>query len=105
MMNELLEEFMDQEKIHNFEGDSGLKNLEKIIAALGYDPHGFRFGSLIEVFLSDNSAACDALVDFIRTSDVKEWRDELEGNLDEPDFGDGMDDDDLSILEGNRWPE
>lgn len=24
---------------------------------------------------------------------------------DDPDFGDGMDDDDLSILEGNRWPE
>jgi len=80
-MNELLEEFMDQEKIHNFEGDSGLKNLEKIIAALGYEPHGFRYGNLIEVFLSDNSAACDALVDFIRDSNVRDWRLSLESNL------------------------
>jgi len=83
MMNELLEEFMDQEGIHNFEGDSGLKNLERIIEALGYKPHGFRFGSLIEVFLSDNSAACDALIDFIRDSNVRDWRDSLESNLEE----------------------
>jgi hypothetical protein len=81
MMNELLEEFMDQEKIHNFEGDSGLKNLERIIEALGYKPHGFRFGSLVEVFLSDNSAACDALIDFIRDSNVRDWAESLESNL------------------------
>jgi hypothetical protein len=80
-MNELLEEFMDQEKIHNFEGDSGLKNLERIIEALGYKPHGFRFGSLVEVFLSDNSAACDALIDFIRDSNVRDWAESLESNL------------------------
>lgn len=80
-MNELLEEFMDQEKIHNFEGDSGLKNLEKIIEALGYKSHGFRFGSLIEVFLSDNSAACDALIDFIRDSNVRDWAESIESNL------------------------
>ncbi len=81
--SELLAEFTEQEKLYNFEGESGLKRFEKVIEAIGYKAHGFRFGNLIEVFLADNPGAVAALIEFIEEWGDKgtEWKESLESNL------------------------
>ena len=80
---ELLERFLDRKKIHRFEGDRGLDNLTVLVEALGYRGHGFKHGSPLEQFLSDNSGACDAIVEFIGTwiDRNSEWRELLEEEL------------------------
>lgn len=85
-MYDLIREFRDQEGLHNLEGERGVQNLEKIIEAIGYKAHGFRHGSLVEVFLADNSAAIEMLIDFIAESDARtsgEWRENLESNIED----------------------
>lgn len=61
---------------YRFEGDSGLDRLETLIKALGYKSHGFQFGNLIEVFLSDNSGAVERIIEFIaeELDNSDEWR-------------------------------
>lgn len=63
--DELVECWKDKNKAWCFEGDAGLDKLTKLIEALGYEGHGFKYGSPIEAFLSDNPGAQDAIVDFI----------------------------------------
>lgn len=90
--DETLERFLREKKIHRFEGDSGLKNLETLFSALGYTEHGFRFGNLIEVFLSDNPGACDAIVEWIRDQNNPEWHECLTKEIDDEEYepdGDG----------------
>jgi hypothetical protein len=61
----LVERWMDQNKVYRFEGDVGVDNLNQLCKALGYDASGFKYGSSLEQFLSDNPGACEAIVDFI----------------------------------------
>ena len=80
---EAVEDFLNQEEIHRFEGDSGLQNLETLLEAIGYEGHGFRFGSVLESFLSDNPGAVEALVEWLMCVDsVPEWKERLEERLD-----------------------
>lgn len=55
-LNDLVDEYLDQEKIHRFEGDKGVKNLNKVAFAIGYSETPFKYGSSLEQFLSDNAA-------------------------------------------------
>jgi hypothetical protein len=79
--DEILQRWKDGNNAHNFEGESGMKRFEKLCEALGYQETGFRFGTPIERFLSDNSGAIDAILDFLtdQLEYNQEWRDALAG--------------------------
>ena len=86
-MAELLDEFFEQEKIFRWEGETGLKNLEKVIEAIGYGEHSFKRGDLISVFLKDNPGAINAIIDWISAQFVDEWMGELESRLYDESYG------------------
>jgi hypothetical protein len=87
--DELIEKWRNDNRAYCLEGDSGLENLEKLCRLLGYG-HGFRWGDPIQHFLSDNSGACEAIVDFISewTERNAEWREALEESLGQVDGAD-----------------
>lgn len=76
---DLVEVWCEQNKAYSFEGDSGLAKMEKLVGVLGYTGSGFKFGSPIEQFLSDNPGACSKIVEFISewTERNEEWRQAL----------------------------
>lgn len=84
-LEELVDEFIDVNELHRFEGNCGLENFEKILRSIGYEGHPFKYGSPIEHFLSDNSAAVEALVEWIKERDLPEWRERVESWLPERD--------------------
>jgi hypothetical protein len=81
----LLEEFCDQERLYSFEGDSGLQQFEKVLEAIGYKAHSFRFGDLIGTFLSDNPGAVTALIEWIGEQNIEDWKESVISNLQEKD--------------------
>lgn len=80
---ETLSAYIEHKKFYRFEGDSGLKNLEVFLKDLGYPDHQWKFGSPIESFLSDNSGACQALIEWIELQNIPEWKENLEACLPE----------------------
>lgn len=70
-MNGLIDKFLDVNKLHNFEGPSGLSKFEKLLKAL--DPN---YRSISD-FLEDNPGAYEALMQWITKSNVKEWIENL----------------------------
>lgn len=80
-MEELVDEFIDHKKLHRLEGDRGVENLETLAEALGYDSHPFRYGSSVEVFLSDNPGAIEAVIEWIKNQNNEDWKENLESHL------------------------
>lgn len=80
-LGELIEKFCEEQKIHRFEGDRGIANLEKVLTALGYKGHSFRYGDPVHAFLSDNSGAVEALLEWINEQDSDEWKENLRSSL------------------------
>jgi hypothetical protein len=76
-LEDLLQKFIGQKRLR-FEGDNGVESLEKIATVLGYKRSGFRFGEIVEVFLSDNPGAQEAIVNWICEQNIKEWKDKLQ---------------------------
>jgi hypothetical protein len=77
---EILETYLNQKEMR-FEGDRGLENLNTLVKDIGYKSHGFKYGSSLETFLSDNPACQEAIIEFIRTEMNKDWRDGLSDEL------------------------
>jgi hypothetical protein len=70
-----LDQLLEDEKLHNFEGSSGVRNLAILAGKLGYKDRQYMgqfrggcIGDLIEM-LEDNSGMCQAIVDFIRENE------------------------------------
>ena len=80
-MSELLEEYQNINRLWHFEGDSGLGKFGEILKALGYREHGFKYGSVIEVFLSDNPGAIEAILNWIGEQNAPEWIEGIESEL------------------------
>lgn len=80
-MHDLLEAYQNQNGMHSFEGDSGLDKLTKLLRALGYRGHSFKYGTPIEAFLSDNSGAVEAILNWIAERNETEWCEALESEL------------------------
>ena len=78
---DLMDEFREVNKIHSLEGDRGVEGLEKVVKALGYNDTGFRFGTPVESFLSDNPGAIESLLTWIEEQDLPEWRESIEAHL------------------------
>jgi hypothetical protein len=82
---ELLDIYMEQEKMTRMEGRKGVENLCKIARALGYkDPMYWgqltstaAIGDLI-MMLEDNSGMIEAMLEWIGSRDFKEFREPLE---------------------------
>lgn len=96
-VSELLEAYMDQEKLHHIEGRRGVEALCQIAGALGYkDPMYWgqltskaTVGDLI-CMLEDNSGMVEAMIEWIKSRNFSEFRDPLEALLAETDEdGDG----------------
>ena len=84
-MAEIREKWEEQNKIHRYEGTTGVKNLEKLLGAIGYSEGNYlgRGNELIN-FLSDNSGAIEAILEWIDTAGehVPEWKESLSEELD-----------------------
>ena len=90
-LNDALEQFEKQEKLHTNEGRRGVENLCRIVHAMGYrdsqyfgqfHPQG-SYGDLID-FLQDNSGCVEAIKEWIVQQEIQEWADELESRLETP---------------------
>ena len=78
---EKLSKYIDQEGLHRTEGEQGVKNLAKLVNALGYSDFINRYGQMaggaclgdIFVFLEDNPGAIEALIGWIGCRKSPEW--------------------------------
>lgn len=61
----LTENISDDENLRGFEGERGIKNLNRIAEVLGYQGHDLLYGTPLECFLADNPGAQQALLEFI----------------------------------------
>lgn len=81
-LSDLLREFIGENRL-NFEGDNGVENLETVAKAIGYRGHGYRYGTPLEEFLSDNPGAQRAILDWLGEQHIQEWIDNIESELPE----------------------
>ena len=79
-LEDMLDEYQDQEKMYNYEGRRGVENLVKIVRAIGYEDSmhfgqlkNGSIGDLIE-FFEDNSGAIEAVISWIGKTNILEWR-------------------------------
>jgi hypothetical protein len=84
-------EWCDANKIHRWEGDPGVENLNSLCKAIGYTGHQFKFGSPLEHFLSDNPGAIEEIIEWIIEwgENNAEWKSALESELEEKEEEDG----------------
>lgn len=82
---EAVDRFLEQENIYSTEGARGVRNLAKLVNALGYSdfnrygqqPGGYALGDIF-TFLEDNSGAIEALIEWIKTRrNPSEWLDSI----------------------------
>ena len=74
-----VEQWMDKNRIHSFEGDSGVRSLCRLLAAIGY--------SSLEYFLADNSGSLEEVLQWLGHQNNPDWAENLSG-----DSGDAMSD-------------
>ena len=79
---EILDAYLDENQMYHFEGTEGVRKLEKVCKVMGYNNGNF-IGSEVAIanFLSDNSGAIEALLEFIRDSGNSEWAEALKEQL------------------------
>lgn len=75
---ELIDNYFQKRKCFIFEGDNSCRYLEMLFRDLGYKNEPYKYGNPIERFLSDNSGAVDAILDWIKNNDNPDWREKLE---------------------------
>lgn len=87
---EVIEEYINQEKLYRTEGETGVKNLCKLVNALGYVDrtyfgqfsHDASYGDLL-LFLEDNSCVIDLIIEWIKDCCADEWLKNIESRLSE----------------------
>ena len=95
-LRELLDRYIDQESLTSFEGQRGVKNLAKLVNALGYSDTINRYGQMaggacmgdIFVFLEDNPGAIEALIEWIGSRRSPEWKESLQAQVIQADGAD-----------------
>lgn len=86
-----LEQYCSDSKMHNFEGERGIRNMKKIMREVcGY---GDGYGTVIENFFNDNPGAIEAVVEWIGSQGVRDWDSNLTALIG-PDAIDGDDSED-----------
>ena len=84
-LQELLDQYLAQEEMYHFEGESGLENLNEVASVLGYKGHNFANGSPLETFICDNPGVQQAIINWIGEQKIPEWRDEITSQLNDED--------------------
>lgn len=83
-LSDLVEEFENQEETYRTDGPTGVKNLCRLVRAIGYKdwqnygqfhPEGAH-GDLF-AFLEDNQGCIEAIKDWITQQDLPEWKEEI----------------------------
>lgn len=88
-LSELIEEYLKDNDIRNWEGDKGLRNLENLLQDLGnYKREGWMHGDIIHQFLADNPGAIVAIINWIEKQDLDEWKENIESCLPEKELND-----------------
>jgi hypothetical protein len=91
---ELMEEYFNLVGTHCLEGDRGLATINQLCADIGYKSDGFRYGSALEKFLSDNPGCCEKLVNWMFDHLSEEQKENLESVLPECDEDEDDEDED-----------
>lgn len=86
-LSELVDQYIEQNKLYSFEGQRGVRNFVKLINAIGYTSS---YNS-IEAFLEDNSGAIEAMVEWIRERNSPEWQESLSEQVAEETEGEDID--------------
>lgn len=74
-MKELLQVYLANNRMHHFEGESGVRNLEKLCGDVcGYDD---KWGGVLKNFFEDNPGAIEAVVEWIGSQNSPDWKDRL----------------------------
>lgn len=74
-INSLMNKFIDEHKLYSLEGPRGLRNITKIVGALDGSYRSF------DSFLEDNSGAIEAIVQWIKSTRIPEWKEKIEHDL------------------------
>lgn len=74
-LGEMVDEFLNQNKIYSFEGSKGIDNFLILTKALNPEYNN------LDYFLQDNPDALDAVVNWIKNSDLREWKESLSDEL------------------------
>ena len=85
-IGELVQKWMDHNKIYSMEGSRGERNFEKLIRVLGYRD--------MSEFLQDNSGCIEAMVEWISNMRSPEWAQSLKDDMPGGDDDEDEDDDD-----------
>jgi hypothetical protein len=110
-LNTAVERYMGQESLNNLEGQRGVRNLAKLVNALGYqDPGrygqqagGYSLGDIF-AFLEDNPGALEAVVDWVKSRrHIPEWTESLNKLLAPVDDEDEDLDDDGDVLDDPNY--
>lgn len=88
--DQLLDDFMEENRMYSFEGRKGLEHLCHLVSALGYKDPNYQLqlsskasvGDLIN-FLEDNPGVFEVILDFIKNHDSQEWAENLKYHLGE----------------------
>ena len=88
--DQLLDDFMEENRMYSFEGRKGLEHLCHLVSALGYKDPNYQLqlsskasvGDLIN-FLEDNPGVFEVILDFIKNHDSQEWAENLKDHLGE----------------------
>ena len=90
-LEEMIEQYQNQENAFSTEGKRGVENLRKLISAIGYAEEGTHRGNL-QYFLEDNPGCVSAIIEWIGEQGVTEWKlalnEELVDLNEEEDHGD-----------------
>jgi prephenate dehydrogenase len=81
-MQDKMQQYLDANKMHSFEGSTGVRRMEKIMQEVcGYHP---MFGNVMSEFFADNPGAVEAVVEWIGKQSIRdgEWAENLAELLD-----------------------
>jgi len=70
-LSELIQKYLDQEKMYSMEGPRGVRNLHKLIQVLDNHYHNF------DTFLQDNSGAIEAIIEWIGSTKLTDWKENI----------------------------
>jgi hypothetical protein len=87
-MDDLLNEYIEKNRMYHFDGESGLQSLNKLCDAIGYEETPYRYGSSLETFLGDNPGCIGAMIEWMneQLDGCPEWQQSLKDKMEENDY-------------------
>jgi hypothetical protein len=80
-MQKKLNEYMSNNRMHCMEGERGVKHMEQVMKEVcGYDES---WGGVMRNFFTDNPGAIEAVIEWIGSVRVSEWRENLDNLVEE----------------------